>query len=438
MPRLVRLSFILIPAVLVLSTLGVWAYHNLGRKPVEPPVEVVVKTLSVGGITFEVEHELLENVNIATTGGPGSIRIRRRDDIFDFDIGLVTINEIGMPDVKAGDAIRWNLSGPLLVNGQPVELHPLQARPIDAKNLDARWTPLPSSYPRDTLSVAWAGTSRVLVVAHGDGAVRAWDVDKAEVLKTMIPDPPKEGHGNFGLRAAVSPNGKTIAAASILGEEVTLWDLATGNKTATFSEPKGKVTAVLFASDTRLEEARNGVVYTRELGKSLTKAEERHKAHAEFSAPFVRAASSYAWSDGKKLALGNAPTAKFTIEPVTSSAVFNFSTDGQLLAVFDGDSRLSIYDSQTGTVQRRLRWRGKLGAANSINALAFSPDAKTLAVGDNDSVRLYDVATGRERGGLSCPWVRALAYSADGRTLAAGLRYQPGLRLWETAELVAK
>ena len=34
--------------------------------------------------------------------------------------------------------------------------------------------------------------------------------------------------------------------------------------------------------------------------------------------------------------------------------------------------------------------------------------------------------------------VRALAYSADGRTLAAGLRYQPGLRLWETAELVPK
>ncbi len=440
MPRVVKLSIILIPAVLVLSTLGVWAYHNLGRKPVEPPIELVVKTVSVAGITFELEHELLENVNISTTAGPDSIRFRRRDDIFDFDIGLVTINEIGMPDVKAGDVIRWNLSGPLLVNGQAVEPHPLQARPIDAKNLDARWTPLPSSYPRDTLSVAWAGTSRVLVVAHGDGAVRAWDVDKAEVLKTMIPDPPKESRGNFGLRAAVSPNGKMIAVASTLGEEVTLWDLATGNKTATFNEPKGKVTALLFASDTGLWEARDGVLYSRDIGKSPSTAVERHKAHAEFSAPFAKAGGSYAWCDGKALTLqtGNAPMVKHTIEPVTSSAVFNFSTDGQLLAVFDGDSRLAIYDSQTGTVQRRLRWRGKLGTANSINALAFSPDAKTLAVGDNDSVRLYDVATGRERGGLSCPWVWALAYSADGRTLATGLRYQPGLRLWETAELIAK
>ena len=448
MPRVVRLSIVLIPLVLVISTLGVWAYHNLGRTPVEPPIELVVKTVSVAGITFELEHELLENVNISTTAGPDSIRLRRRDDIFDFDIGLVTINEIGMPDVKAGDVIRWNLSGPLLVNGQPVEPHPLQARPIDAHSHDPRWTPLPSSYPRDTLSVAWAGTSRVLVVAHGDGAVRAWDVDKAEVLKTMIPDPPKEGRGNFGLRAAVSPDGKTIAVASTLGEEVTLWDLATGNKTATYNEPKGKVTALLFASDTGLWEARDGVLYSRDIGKSPSTTVERHKVHAEFSAPFAKAAAANAWCDGKKLTLepGVPPLAtiadlkehRFTIEPVSSSAAFGFSTDGLLLAVFDGDSRLAIYDVQTGKVHRRLRWRGKLGTANSINALAFSPDAKTLAVGDNDSIRLYDVATGRERGGLSCPWVRALAYSADGRTLATGLRYQPGLRLWETAELIAK
>ena len=80
MPRVVKLSIILIPLVLVISTLGVWAYHNLGRKPVEPPIEVVVKTLSVGGITFEVEHEFLENVNISSKAGPDSIRVRRRDD----------------------------------------------------------------------------------------------------------------------------------------------------------------------------------------------------------------------------------------------------------------------------------------------------------------------------------------------------------------------
>ena len=126
------------------------------------------------------------------------------------------------------------------------------------------------------------------------------------------------------------------------------------------------------------------------------------------------------------------------IDAVTSTGCLALSSDGRLLALFDGDSRLTIHETKSGQVQRRLRWRGKLGSANSINAMAFSPDGLTLAVGDNDSIRLYDVPSGRERGGMATPWVRSMAYSADGRTLAAGLRYQPGLRLWETVDLIAK
>jgi WD40 repeat protein len=128
-----------------------------------------------------------------------------------------------------------------------------------------------------------------------------------------------------------------------------------------------------------------------------------------------------------------------TVYPAGTNACFAFSADGNRLAVFDGDNRLLICDTAAGSKQqRRLRWRGKLDGAATIHAVAFSPDGQTLAVGDNESIRFYDVPTGRERGGLATPWVRSLAYSADGRTLAAGLRYQPGLRLWETADLVAK
>ena len=70
--------------------------------------------------------------------------------------------------------------------------------------------------------------------------------------------------------------------------------------------------------------------------------------------------------------------------------------------------------------------------------MAFEPDGKTLAVGGSDSIRFYDVPSGRERSWVASPWVRSLAYSTDGRTLTAGLRYLPGLQLWDTADLEAK
>ena len=58
-----------------------------------------------------------------------------------------------------------------------------------------------------------------------------------------------------------------------------------------------------------------------------------------------------------------------------------------------------------------------------VYALAFSPDGSTLASGSWDqTVRLWDVATGRERASFKWPIgrVTALAYAPDGLRLAAG------------------
>jgi WD40 repeat protein len=68
------------------------------------------------------------------------------------------------------------------------------------------------------------------------------------------------------------------------------------------------------------------------------------------------------------------------------------------------------------------------------NSVAFSADGRTLASGSWKTIKLWEVATGRELrtlGGHS-EAVNSVAFSADGKTLASG-SYDNTVKLWEVA-----
>jgi hypothetical protein len=56
-------------------------------------------------------------------------------------------------------------------------------------------------------------------------------------------------------------------------------------------------------------------------------------------------------------------------------------------------------------------------------------------VGDLDRIRFYDLDTRRERAWIATPWVRGLAISGDGKSLAACFRTDANLRVWDVAGL---
>ena len=104
---------------------------------------------------------------------------------------------------------------------------------------------------------------------------------------------------------------------------------------------------------------------------------------------------------------------------VSSGAVFSvaFSPDGKMLATGD-DHGTVLWDLATG---RQIRsFSASFGAVNSV---AFSPDGKMLATGDDHGTVLWDLATGRQIHSFptGSAAVVSTAFTPDGKMLAIGL-----------------
>jgi RNA polymerase sigma factor (sigma-70 family) len=205
---------------------------------------------------------------------------------------------------------------------------------------------------------------------------------------------------------AYSPDGRTLACGS--QGAIVLWDPATGKEVRRWDSNRGQgkqVWSLAFTPD----------------GKGLISAGEDTRVH--FWDP----------ATGKEIR-------QFTgHEKDVRCAVL--SPAGQTLASA-ADQEIRLWETATGKMIRRLT-----GQKEPIRALAFSPDGKLLASGGagfsgTSSVWLWETATGKVHlrlpeekefhKGFTTVLVRALAFSPDGKALAAG-HADYTLRLWDAA-----
>jgi WD40 repeat protein len=235
---------------------------------------------------------------------------------------------------------------------------------------------------------------------------------------------------------AFSPDGKLLAAGDG-GQGVHLFDVATGKSAGQFGA-SGKLDAggVAFLGPDRLLTVTRGALKVWDVkkreevghmgrGPSVSYATSPAAGLTVISHGGAKGGRLLIWGPGAEKPRTFVPEDEDHFEQLT------FSPDGSLLASSGGKDRsIRVYRMpQLELVRSMGKFEGGLGTK-----MAFSPDNKILASSGTQELRLWSVETGRELPPLEGDrGANNGCFSPDGKVLAAYHRADKGIRLWDVA-----
>jgi WD40 repeat protein len=247
---------------------------------------------------------------------------------------------------------------------------------------------------------------KTLLTVDNNGSIRYWQAATGTLLRE-VKEPPKPTERGFfnGQRSFLSADGKVAGVQGSGG--VRLWDTETGKRIFSQKPPSSSDSAALSPDGkTLIVSGEGNRAHLLELptGKEVRQIEGPNKAPSRLHA---FAPLSQEWLSG-----------------------FSFSPDGKTVAAMSGKDSFSLWDVSDGKL--RCTVKDSHGLLR-LSPLQWSPDGKLLAVGAEESIRLFEAATGKEvrRFEPSPGRAHALAFSPDGKTLASAEGYT--LSHWDVA-----
>ncbi len=384
-------------------------------------------------------------------GGPAEAAGLKPDDIF------VTLDGVEIESVKAlvetlgRKAAGADIRLAILRAGREKRLSlKLGARPAQfAAARQAADRPLPmldtGGHMALVKGLAFTPDGGQLVSASEDKTIRVWDVATGKTLRTLRGEAAPGGLGRVYV-IALSPDGKWLAAGGwTAGNEIRLYEFASGKLVALLKGHKDVVYALAFSADgQRLisGSADNTAIIwdTGSLSSATVAAPQvlqllaghRHFVYAVgFTPDGTRAVTG---SYDHELRLWRVADGAL-LQTMTghSDRVYRLviAPDGRIASA-DWSGEIRLWDGQTGAFLKTLA-RQK----TEIGSLSISPDGRFLLAGVASPVgpfhcHVYDTRTGREivtyRGHDNN--VYATAVSGDGRWAATG-GFNGEIHIWE-------